>query len=317
LTISDNEKSRLALINLRQALSTLKAMQTYFNEICIEQKILMEKHQDLCKNEDEACQRLMSSCQYFNKHKPSKYVNKYQISIWYDKNYQEKLIKTSDALSDLSTAYSISFPKDYFFDGFLSQYPIVVNNFDMTDGDKLMPLLCLCTPFAELEYDYLILLCCNKPNILTPNGLKIPKRFFETLKQYVENDGEPLINELSPPFPVEVTSQMVNCFANVYDVEKPAVTGYENVDRVGELLWALSKSRQVLISNNQDTKYLNRIEKKYKDEIIKILANTNSKIEDEDFAEISKLCTSVFEGAEFLDAELNMFYNNLIGICSE
>jgi hypothetical protein len=310
----DNEKSRLALINLRQTLSTLKKMQTYFNEICIEQKILMEKHQELCKNEDEAYQRLMSSCLYFNEHKPGKYFNKYQISIWYENNYKEKLIKTLYALSDLSAAYSISFPKHYFFDGILSQYPIIVNNFDMTDGDKLLHLLYLCTPFAELEYDYLILLCCNKPNILIPNGLKIPKRFFETLKQAVENEDESLINELTPPFPVEVTSQMVNCFANRYDVEKPAVTGYENVDRVGELLWALSKSRQVLI-DNQNAKYFNIIEKKYKDEILKLLGDINSKIADKHFTEISNICKTVCEGEEFLDVELNAFYNNLISIC--
>lgn len=46
----------------------IKKMQTYFNEICIEQKMLMEKHQELCENEDEAYQHLMSSCQYFNEH---------------------------------------------------------------------------------------------------------------------------------------------------------------------------------------------------------------------------------------------------------
>lgn len=310
----DNEKTRLALINLRQALSMLKKMQTYFNEICIEQKILMEKHQELCENEDEAYQHLMRSCQYFNEHKPSKYFNKYQINIWYEKNYQEKLIKTSDTLSDLSAAYSISFPKDYFFDGILSKYPIVVNNFDLTDSDKLMHLLYLCTPFAELEYDYLLLLFCNKPNVLIPSGLKIPKKFLGTLKQCVENDDESLVDELGLPFPIEVTSQIVDCFANVYDVEKPAVTGYENVDRVGELLWAFSKSRQVL-TNYQDEAYFISIEKKYKDEILKLLSDISDKIVDEHFTEISNICKAVFEGDEFLDVELNAFYNNLNSLC--
>lgn len=310
----DNEKTRLALINLRQALSTLKKMQTYFNEICIEQKILMEKHQELCENEDEAYQHLMSSCQYFNEHKPSKYFNKYQINIWHEKNYQEKLIKTSDALSGLSATYSISFPKDYFFDGILSKYPIVVNNFDLTDSDKLMHLLYLCTPFAELEYDYLLLLFCNKPNVLIPSGLKIPKNFLGTLKQCVENDDESLVDELGLPFPMEVTSQIMDCFANVYDVEKPTVTGYENVGRVGELLWAFSKTRQVL-TNYQDEAYFISIEKKYKDEILKLLSDISDKIVDVHFTEISNICKAVFEGDEFLDVELNAFYNNLNSLC--
>ena len=107
---------------------------------------------------------------------------------------------------------------------------------------------------------------------------------------------------------------MVNCFTNEYEVEKPAVTGYENVDRIGELLWALSKSRQVLI-DNQDAKYFNIIEKKYKDEILKLLGEINSKIVDKHFTEISNICKAVFEGEEFLDVELNAFYNNLISIC--
>ncbi|WP_099203896.1 P-loop NTPase [Scatolibacter rhodanostii] len=309
----DKEKSRLALINLRQTLSTLKKMQTYFNDICTEQKILMENHQELCKNEDDAYQSLMSSCLYYNEHKPSKYFNKYQITAWYENNYKDKLIKTREVLSDLSAIYSIVFPTRYFCDGILKNYPLIANNFDIADGDKLFHFLYLCTPFAELEYDYLILLCCNKSNILIRHGLKIPKRFFETLKQAVENEDETLINEFTPAFPVEVTSQMVECFSNGYDIEKPAITGYENVDRVGELLWAFSKSRQVLI-DNQDAKYFNIIEKKYKDEIFKILGDISSKIPERHFTEISNICKSVFEGEEFLDVELNAFYNNLVNV---
>lgn len=113
---------------------------------------------------------------------------------------------------------------------------------------------------------------------------------------------------------MEVTSQIVDCFANVYDVEKPAVTGYENVDRVGELLWAFSKSRQVL-TNYQDEAYFISIEKKYKDEILKLLSNISDKIVDEHFTEISNICKAVFEEDEFLDVELNAFYNNLNSLC--
>ena len=189
-----------------------------------------------------------------------------------------------------------------------------MNNFDLTDSDKLMHLLYLCTPFAELEYDYLLLLFCNKPNVLIPSGLKIPKNFLGTLKQCVENDDESLVDELGLPFPLEVTSQIVDCFANVYDVEKPAVTGYENVDRVGELLWAFSKSRQVL-TNYQDEAYFISIEKKYKDEIFKLLSDISDKIVNEHFTEISNICKAVFEGDEFLDVELNAFYNNLNSLC--
>ena len=138
--------------------------------------------------------------------------------------------------------------------------------------------------------------------MLIPSGLKIPKNFLGTLKQCVENDDESLVDELGLPFPIEVTSQIVDCFANVYDVEKPAVTGYENVDRVGELLWAFSKSRQVL-TNYQDEAYFISIEKKYKDEIFKLLSDISDKIVNEHFTEISNICKAVFEGDEFLKYE--------------
>lgn len=313
----DKETSRLALINLRKTLSTLNEMQKYFNEISIEQQLLIEKHRELCRDEADVYQNLLISCLYFNEHKPSKSFNKYHISMWYERNYKEKLMKTSDALSELSNAYSIIFPQNYFYDEILSQYPIIVNNFDMTDADKLMHFFYLCIPLAKFEYDYLILLFCNKLNILIPMGLKIPKRFFDILKQAIENDDdESLLNELSPPFPIEVTLKMVNCFENEYDVEKPAITGYENVDRVGEFLWALSKSRQ-LLSDDLDAMYFSSIEKEYKDEILKILDEIKGKIENEHFTEISNICKAVFEGKQFLDVELNAFYRNLISISSK
>lgn len=312
----DKEKSRLALINLQQTLSSLEKMQAYFNEICKDQKILTERYREICVDEATTYKELIMTCLYFNEHQPSKYFNKYQIRVWYAKDYKDKLLKTTTVLSDLSTTYTIIHPGQYFFDGILSYYPIIVNDFDMADGDELLHLLYMCTPFAELEYDYLIVLCCNEPNSIIPNGLKIPKRFFEKLKEAIESDDAPLMNELVPPFPVEVTSQILDCFDNKYNVAKPNISEYGNIVRIGELLWALSKSRQMLIYS-QDNKYSDIIEKKYKDEILKLLADINNKIVRNYFCEISNLCKAVFAGEKFLDVELNVFYDNLISICSK
>lgn len=309
----EKEVTRLALINLRMTLSSLLDMQIYFNKIFEEQKILNEKHKEICISEEGTYNRLLIACLYFTEHQSSKYFNKYQIDTWYEKKCETELIKTTEALSELSALYSIVFPTLYFYDGILSHYPIIVNDFDMTDDDNFLHFLYLCTPFAELEYDYLILLCCNRPNSLAANGFKVTKRFLETLKQVVENDDESLANELAPPFPVEVTSQMVNCFANSYNVEKIAVTRYEKVDLVGELLWAFSKSRQVLICN-EDVMYRSVIEEQYKVKILKILGIIENKISRNYFLEISDLCENVFEGQNFSDEELNLFYNKLMKV---
>ena len=307
----DIKVSNLALINLQQALFKLKTMQTNFNKISIEQEILMENSQKLCIKEDEVYNLLTYSCLYFSENKSSKNFNKYNVSLWYESNYKKKLLKTLNSLNGLSAEYSIDFPKKFLFDGILSQYPLVINNFDIvTINNDISNLLALCTPFADLEYDYLILLFCDNYHTLIPNGLKIPKNFFKDLKNAIENENISLINELIPPFPIEVTPQMIECFDKEYIIKKTAISSFENIYYIGELLWALSKSRQLLVTE-QDKKYLNTIEEEYKIKILKLLDNIETRIPDSIYLKIKNICKKVFEGQIFLDKELNSFYNYL------
>lgn len=310
----DREKLQLALLNLRRTLSSLKEMQVYFNEICIEQQILIEKHQELCVNENSTFEWLIGSCLYYKEHKPSKFFNKHLIKTWNMNNKKNKLTETLTALSDLSKKFSINFPEKHYSVGILSHYTIIVNNFDITDEDQILSLLCLCTPFADLEYDYLIILFSNKPNILNSIGLKISKSFFEELKQTIKNDGDCLSNNLTPPFPIEVTSQMLCGFSNKYDVETTATSEYEDVNCLGEILWGLSKSRQVLVSN-EDEEYAIIVEEKYRNDCLQLLEKIKDRIPEKHFVEISNICKAVFKGEVFLDVELNKFYNYQISVC--
>lgn len=82
----DKEKSRLALVNLRETLSSLEKMQEYFNEIYKEQKILAEEYREICEVEEATYKNLIITCQYYKEHQPSKYFNKYQISAWHTNN---------------------------------------------------------------------------------------------------------------------------------------------------------------------------------------------------------------------------------------
>lgn len=305
----DMEVSNLALINFQNALFKLKTIQTNFNKISEEQEILVESYQKLCIKEDEVYNLMLYSCLYFRENNFSKDFNKYNVGLWYESNYKEKFLKASNSLKRLSDQYSVDFPKKIFCDGTLTQYPIVINNFDILNmGNKIFDLLELCVPFTELEYDYLILLFSDSSHTLIHNGLKLTKELLDGFKEAIENENISLINELTPPFPIEVTSQMIECFDKKYIIKIPPFTGFENIDYIGELLWALSKCRQLLLAE-QDKKYLNNLEEEYKDKILKFLNDIENKIPTFEYSKILKICKEVFEGAVFLDDELNQFYN--------
>ena len=305
----DMEVSNLALINLQNVLFKLKTMQTNFNKISEEQEILVESYQKLCIKEDEVYNLMLYSCLYFRENNFSKDFSKYNVSLWYESNCKEKLLKASNSLKRLSEQYLVDFPKQIFCDGTLTQYPIVINNFDILNMDnKIFDLLKLCVPFTELEYDYLILLFSDSSHTSIHNGLKLSKELLEGFRKAIENENISLINELPPPFPIEVTSQMIECFDKKYTIKIPPFTGFENIDYIGELLWALSKCRQLLFTE-QDKKYLNNLEEEYKAKILKFLNNIENKIPTFEYSKILKICTEVFEGAVFLDDELNQFYN--------
>lgn len=305
---NDEENTRLALINLRKAISVFDKMQEYFTDMHMEHKILIKENQDLCLNEEKIYQEIMDACLYFKEYEPNKYFNKYQIKVWNEKRRKDRLEKATEVFSELLSMYSVNLPKQEYFEDILSYYPIVIKNLDITNETELLKVLYLCTSFYELGYDYLVLLICDDNNRLMPNGLKLSKNFLETLKQIVENEGSSLTTELSSPFPVEVTLQMINSFESKYYVKKVSSMWYDNWERVGELLWALSKSRQ-LLTKELDKKYLTILENKYMDGIRDILSEIKPKIPNGKYEEIETLCKKVFEGDIFLDREVNKFYN--------
>ena len=174
-------------------------------------------------------------------------------------------------------------------------------------GNKIFDLLKLCVPFTELEYDYLILLFSDSSHTLIHNGLKLTKELLEGFKEAIENENISLINELTPPFPIEVTPQIIECFDNKYIIKKTSISDFENVYYIGELLWALSKSRQLLVTE-QDKKYLDNMEEEYKIKILNLLDTIENKIPDTEHLKIKNICKETFDGEIFLDQELNIFY---------
>jgi hypothetical protein len=179
----------------------------------------------------------------------------------------------------------------------------------MTDSVQLMEFLYSCIPFAELDYDYLVVVCRNEKGKVMPSGLRFSNDFFVKLKTTV--DTEDVAGQLSPPFPEEVTAKILNCFEDKYEIFSPVVTGYEGIDRIAELLWAFSKSHKEL-SDDSNTEYRNHIESYYKTEIENYLKLIENRISQTEFNEISQLCSKVFIKYDFDDTSFNIFFSNLI-----
>ncbi len=312
----DSKLTRLALINLRMAQVSIEKMHNFFANIINEQGVLQHEHSKLCMDEKESLHNLIVACQYFKEHQPNEYFNKYQMKNWYNINYKQKMEDSVVALSDLIEEYSITCPNHYYYEGILKFYPIIVSNLDMTDSALLIKFLYYCTPIVELEYDYIIVVLMNANGLVMPNGLRIPIQFLNNLKTAIDTENVALIEELSPPFPKEITQQVLDCFGHKYELFKLTITGYEGIDRIFELLWAFSKSQSEL-SDERDSEYRKLTESNLKTEILNLLKSYKSQITHGDFCELSQLCTNVFNGYEFDDTKYNSYCDKLLANSAE
>lgn len=187
----------------------------------------------------------------------------------------------------------------------------MIKNFNIFDINECLNMLKLCIPFAELEYTYLIVIFYDENSIVKENGLKIPKTCLKTLRESIES-GEDKFAEtrFSNPLPVEITTNIISCFEGKYFIEKNTIDN-SKLECIGELLWAISKSRQIMVGD-EDKEYLFKLEYEYKRNVEDILRTIKGSITNDKYLFIENLCKEVFEGAIFLDSEISKFYEYLI-----
>ena len=151
----------------------------------------------------------------------------------------------------------------------------------------------------------------NKQGKIAPSCLRISRFFFEDLKNALESDDVDAANNLSPPYPAELTAQILDCFEGRYEMPIAPIVECSGIERIVELLWAFSKSRE-LASNEvvcQGLKATDIIS-----EVHSLLASIDTTNLPYDHDELSKLCTDVFDGGTFDDADYNSILNKLIAI---
>ena len=157
----DEQKQKLAMVNLTTAQSNLVMMQNYFAEIATDFGF-QERQLALCIMETQSIEQLIMYCHYYQTHLPNRYINKYQVRNWYDGHCRDERKIAEDGLLELESKYLIHFPNQIYTIDMLRYYPIIVDNFDMTSESSIMELLQGCIAFADTSFDYLVVLFANE-----------------------------------------------------------------------------------------------------------------------------------------------------------
>ena len=306
--IKNEQKQRLAMVNLTIAQSALVTMQNYFAEIAIDVSF-QERQLTLCVMETQNIERLIMCCSYYQTHSPNKYFNKYQISNWYDGHCRDERKIVEDGLSELESKYSIHFPDQIYTIDMLSYYPIIVGNFDMASESNLTEWLLGCIAFADAPFDYLVILSANESKEIDSTALQFPRRMLVDVKKAIESENHSLLDKLVPPYPVNVTAQMLDCFSEKYDLPEKKVTDVDElpIGYIAEELWIYSKSVE-LLTEPEDACYLAAQTQDIQLNITEMLCLLKNKLPVKDVDWLIEICDNVFSGEKFDD----IMFNNVI-----
>lgn len=306
--IKNEQKQRLAMVNLTIAQSALVTMQNYFAEIAIDFSF-QERQLTLCVMETQNIERLIMCCSYYQTHSPNKYFNKYQISNWYDGHCRDERKIVEDGLSELESKYSIHFPDQIYTIDMLSYYPIIVGNFDMASESNLTEWLLGCIAFADAPFDYLVILSANESKEIDSTALQFPRRMLVDVKKAIESENHSLLDKLVPPYPVNVTAQMLDCFSEKYDLPEKKVTDVDElpIGYIAEELWIYSKSVE-LLTEPEDACYLAAQTQDIQLNITEMLCLLKNKLPFKDVDWLIEICDNVFSGEKFDD----IMFNNVI-----
>ena len=306
--IKDEQKQRLAMVNLTTAQSALVTMQNYFAEIAIDFGF-QERQSALCVMETQSMERLTMCCSYYLEHMPSKYFDKYQIKDWYEGHCRDERGIAEKGFSKLASKYSIHFPDQIYTIDMLSYYPIIVSNFDMASESNLTECLLGCIALADAPFDYLVILSANESEEINPTALQFPRRMLVDVKKAIDAGNHSSLDKLMPPYPVDVRAQMLSCFARKYVLTERANVEAEepSIGDIAEELWIYSKS-VALLTEPEDAGYLAAETQGLQANIAKTLRLLQDKLPSKDVDRLTEICNCVFSGKNFDD----IMFNNVI-----
>ena len=159
---------------------------------------------------------------------------------------------------------------------------------------------------SDTSFDYLIILSANEVGKIHPAALQFPRRMLVDLKKAIESDDNSLFDKLTPPYPVDVTRQMLSCFIKKYDLPQSDDIDLDAlpIGDIAEELWVYSKSVELLTEPEDDSYLVSEIQG-IRTNIDGMLCLLKDKLLPNDFDWIVNICNDVFLGKRFDDALFN------------
>lgn len=307
LSRKENEQ-RLAGINLLAFQSSLNEMQTLFGEMA-EKYDYQNEHIKLCSNENISLGNLGMACEYYKSHTPERCFNKYQIKKYYDIFCKTEMDTAQKALAELRNEFDVVFPNKIYTKGVLRYYPIIISERAIADGKSIETFLMEAIYFADAPFEYLNILLLDDDKRIERKALQISRDTFRGIKSIVNADGEFSVEKLIPPYPSDVSQQVLDCFNDIYCLAEERINDARSMPAgdILEELWIYSKLEELLAESDDKEYYLREIEHTRK--IINGSLDTLKAHYDKDsFDMISEVCEKVFGGVKFDDD----FYNTLL-----
>lgn len=315
LASRDPDTSRLALINLRKSKAAQHKMQDLFSDLINDQELEIDGLEKLHSLEKEGIESLARACEYYVEHEPSEYFRKYDIQSWYITKNEQLMIDSSHALGVLKDRHEIVFPCEFLTDGILKYYPIITTTLDLNDPECMIEFLYFCTPITSFGYDYLIIAVANNNGQVMAGGLRVTSKLLNELRIAIDEDDERLMEKIPPLFPEVITNEIFHCFDKKFVIATAQPSPYEGIDAIFEALWAFSKSRSILV-DEEDSEYLLEILQGYRAIITGLLRDYDDKIPQKVFLQLMNTCHDVYGGSPFSDREINSWNAWLISIAS-
>ena len=143
-----------------------------------------------------------------------------------------------------------------------------------------------------------------------PQCLSITRHFFEQLKVAMDTTNDNAGNNISPPYPIALTTQMLECFETQHEI-LTQVADYSDIERIIELLWTFSKARE---ETNNTIVCQGLTKSDVVSEIQKLLTAVKIQMSQHDYEELLQTCSNVFNGACFDDVDFNTTLNRIVAM---
>lgn len=301
----EEQAKRLAIYNLKTALAALPNVQKLFDDITLNSKH-HRKHAELCVLEEKVIFEAYMCCEYYLSHVPETNYNKYQVKAWFLSSIKAEIDKVNSAMTDLTSVYDAVLPKSSYRENTFLCYPILLKNFNPANEEMMNTFLITSISFAESPYDYLLLLLTNDAGEVIPNAIKFPKKAFQYIYDAINLGVEEEMNPLAAPYPIEVTSKMLECFddEHILQEQHPTNTQLSRIADICQELWIYSKNRE-LLAEDEDKQYLSDNLSTIKVQISVMIEEIKSSIKNEVLLSITELCANVYTGETFDDKEYN------------